>query len=671
MKKLKTILQSKKVIALLILIVVFRVNSAINNLPYDKNKIGNDKTMTGIVKNINASGENKMLEVKDVIINTAGEFRLGDRIVCVGDISLPSENTNFHLFNYRKFLLSKGIYYQMKAECTLLRNNQYKMYGIKNAIIDIFSKRKSKAYMKAFIIGNTKDIDSDVMANYRKNGVSHLFAISGMHITLIVTVISLLKLNKKTTIIVIPILLFYLFLVDYPPSMVRAVSFFVLVGVNKKLNLNLKNIYLFMYLTVFFLLYRPYFLYNIGFIYSFTISFFLILYSDIFRMEKNKIKKAVLLSAVTFLVSIPISIQNNFYINLLAPVYNLFFIPVISLILFPCAFLVFAFPILDKLYYLCWISIENISLLLTELNTIIVLCYMEWYVIVCYYVIIIFIMHKIKLREYIYIVLIFLLLLGHHLYPYVRNKGIIMMLDVGQGDSVLIIYPHNQLVILVDTGGNLYSNRIAEDIIIPTLYSLGIKKIDYLILTHGDYDHVGEALSLLSKIKVGKTLLNSGSFTPDEIDIIDYMRLKNIDYNLISRTVLNVNGNELNFLSSVKVNDENEDSLVLLLEINKKRFLLMGDSGIKTEMEILNEYNLTDVDILKIGHHGSKNSTNQVFIDRINPQISLISAGKNNIYGHPHPEVLNKLQFCDTYITSIDGAVKITIGKSILVTTVR
>lgn len=671
MKKLRIILQSKKVIVLIIVVTIFRMTLALNNMSYCEEKLGEGKVINGIIKNVNIAGDKKTLEVNDTIIYTSGEFRFGERVECTGQIILPSENTNFYLFNYRRFLLSKKIYYQMNAKCVIVGGSSNPLYKIKNALVNLSNSRKSRAYIKSFLLGNTKEIDSAVMASYRKNGVSHLFAISGMHITLIIAIASLFKLTRRNTVVVFPFLLFYLFLVNYPPSMLRAVSFFILVNINRKTGLNLKNIYLFLYLTVFFVFYNPYFLYSTGFIYSFTITFFLILYSDIFKTEKNSIKKTFLLSFIIFLVSIPINIQNNFYINLLSPLYNLFFVPIISLFLFPGAFLVLIFPILDNLYSLCWMGMENLSMFLSSINSILILCWMEWYVIGWYYVIIIFIIHKIRLKEYIYIVLIFIVLSCHHLYPYVRNKAIVLMLDVGQGDSILIIYPYSRFVLLIDTGGNPFSNRIASDITIPTLYSLGITKINYLVLTHGDNDHVGEAINILKHVKTDSVLLNSGSLTSDEIDIIHYMDLNVIDYELISKTMIKHNGIELEFLNSSKKNDENEDSLVLLLEINKKRILLMGDSGIKTEREILSEYNLATVDILKIGHHGSKYSSDQQFIDVVSPEIALISVGASNRYGHPHPEVLNKLQFCDTYITSVDGAIRIVIGKSMLVTKVR
>ena len=245
------------------------------------------------------------------------------------------------------------------------------------------------------------------------------------------------------------------------------------------------------------------------------------------------------------------------------------------------------------------------------------------------------------------------------------------MLDVGQGDSILLVYPHNKLVVLVDTGGRYNSDTIVANITIPTLYSLGITKIDYLVLTHGDYDHIGEARNLLESFRVDMVLMNSGNLSTLEEELIEYMNDNNQHYDLVSQTVIEHNGLKLNFLNTVDARSENDDSLVLFLEMQNRSILMMGDSGKKTEEYLMREYNLEKVDILKVGHHGSKTSSGEYFISKINPEIALISAARNNIYRHPHPETLNNLLFCDTYITSIDGAIKIVIGKSMLVTTVR
>ena len=165
--------------------------------------------------------------------------------------------------------------------------------------------------------------------------------------------------------------------------------------------------------------------------------------------------------------------------------------------------------------------------------------------------------------------------------------------------------------------------------------------------------------------------MNSGNDTEEERKIIAYLEEKKIPYEKISVGTISRKGIPIQFLNSVKIENENEDSLVCYLKIKNFSILLMGDSGHFVEKELLQEYNLPTVDILKVGHHGSKYSSSLEFISKISPSFCLISAGQNNRYGHPHKEALENLQFCDTYITSIDGAIKIKVGKSMRVTKVR
>ena len=279
-------------------------------------------------------------------------------------------------------------------------------------------------------------------------------------------------------------------------------------------------------------------------------------------------------------------------------------------------------------------------------------------------------MHKIKLGTYKYIVVLVIVLILHYFYPFFKQDGMVLMLDVKQGDSILITYPFNKLNILIDTGG-YYNSKIIKNITIPTLRSFGIKKLDYLIITHGDYDHAGETLELLQNYSVKKVLLNSTHNNELENSVVNYLDKNNIAYDYIQDDIVVKNNIELKFLNRGSNYNENDDSLVLLLTINKYKVLLMGDASSKIENKILDEYNLGEVDILKVGHHGSKTSSSLKFLKKIKPRIALISVGKNNIFGHPHQQVIKNLQLSDTYVTSIDGAIKLSLGNSILVQTVR
>ena len=237
----------------------------------------------------------------------------------------------------------------------------------------------------------------------------------------------------------------------------------------------------------------------------------------------------------------------------------------------------------------------------------------------------------------------------------------ILFLDVSQGDSILLHYPHNKYNILIDTGGN-YNYEISKNIIIPYLKSKGINKIDYLILTHGDYDHMGESINLIENFKVEKVIFNCGEFNDLEKELIKDLDKKKMPYYSCIKE-LNIDDNKLYFLQTKEYDNENDNSSVIYFNYYNYKSLFMGDASTEREKDILEKYNLKDVDFLKVGHHGSNTSSSEEFINSINPKYSLISVGKNNRYGHPNKEVLDTLNDSKIYRTDQDGSIMFKIKK--------
>ena len=120
---------------------------------------------------------------------------------------------------------------------------------------------------------------------------------------------------------------------------------------------------------------------------------------------------------------------------------------------------------------------------------------------------------------------------------------------------------------------------------------------------------------------------------------------------------LNIDNNKLYFLQTKEYDNENDNSNVIYTKLNGYKFMFMADASITTEKEIIGKYNLPDIDVLKVGHHGSKTSSSKEFIDEINPKYGVISVGKNNRYGHPNKEVLDNLEDSKIYRTDQDGSI--------------
>ena len=167
---------------------------------------------------------------------------------------------------------------------------------------------------------------------------------------------------------------------------------------------------------------------------------------------------------------------------------------------------------------------------------------------------------------------------------------------------------------------------------------------------------MGEVKTLIDNFKVGRVIFNCGNFNYLEKKLKKEMNKKNINYySCINR--LNIGSNKLYFLGTKEYDNENDNSNVIYTKIDGYKFMFMGDASITTEKDILDKYNLPDIDVLKVGHHGSNTSSSKEFIDKINPKYSVISVGKNNRYGHPNEEVLDNLKNSKIYRTDIYGSI--------------
>lgn len=172
---------------------------------------------------------------------------------------------------------------------------------------------------------------------------------------------------------------------------------------------------------------------------------------------------------------------------------------------------------------------------------------------------------------------------------------------------------------------------------------------------HGDADHAGYALELLNNFKVINKYTNKGRKNTLE---------KKININSLEIKYMSIDNIEIYSLNNNIYNNENKDSLVLLIKIYNKNFLFMVDADKKVEKTIIEKYNLKDIDFLKVGHHGSKTSTGVSFINKINPKYSIISVGKNNKFGHPNTETLETLKNTKIIRTDKAGTIKLTINKN-------
>ncbi len=651
-----------------------------------------DTYLKGVIQNIVLDDKQMKIYLDEVLINyyinektPTIDLQVGDEIKVTGSFSKPKEEDNFNLFNYRNYLLSKKIYYIVLADkIEVLDRSHNWFYILKRKILTKIRGRQTETYLRTFILGDSSKIDKSVMESYQSNGISHLFAVSGMHVSLITTLLIFFLdklINSKILKygFIFTFLIIYIFLTNFSPSIIRASCLFICCVLNKSLKLGIKTEYILLYIFGCSMLYNPFYIYNNGFLFSYVISYFLIKFGHISNNYSNYFLKLFITSFISFLAGLPILINSYFNINLLTPIFNLFFVPLVSFVIFPLSLLTFFFPFLDKLFSICISLMESLSLLMERVTLFkINLSHLSYIGIILYYLLILFIINKIKRKEYKYIVTLFIVLFFHHYIRFFDIYPTLSFINVGQGDSILLTLPHGQGNFLIDcadikkySGKDEVRGEVANNIIIPYLNSLGINKLNYVIVTHGDYDHIGSLTTIIDKIKINQVIFNSGSINYNEKEAIKKLKTKKIKYNFFSHNMFKIGNDEIMFLNDIDKQNENEDSLIIYAKINGKTILLMGDAGFETEQYLLNEYNIKNVDILKVGHHGSKYSTSTQFLKQVNPKYAVISVGLNNKFNHPDSQVLKKLANRRLYLTSINGSIKMTLKPSILVQTVR
>lgn len=664
MKKLKIIL-SCSIIFILLLSIIYTILKV--NIPKQSIYKENETEFIGNITKINYQDDRVIITIKNkeqlsgtyyLKENEKINLRLNDKVKIIGTLSIPNSNTIFNLFDYKEYLYNNNQYYVININKIIkIKDNSNILYKLKNNIISYIDNFKSKEYLHTFILGNTKYIDDDIINSYRNNGISHLFSVSGMHIsflsTMILDILKRFKLKENMSyILVILFLLFYTFLVSFTPSVNRSIILYILILIKKKLKLDIKNIYLLLLDLSILLFINPFYIYNIGFIYSFTISFYLILLQNKLN-SKNYLLSIFKVSLISFIVSLPITIYNYYQINILSIIYNLLFVPIISLIIFPLSFIVIFIPILDNIYLFLINIVNNISLFIDNIDICkLILCKVPLIFILIYYIFITLSFYKKK-----YILILFIIILIHYNINNIYLRSYITFIDVGQGDSILL-YSNNKTM-LIDSGNNIKNN---DENIITYLKSLGIKKLNYMLITHGDLDHLGNSKYILENYKVDNLYINNNNINDNEKEIIknnSYKKYKEKEIiKLNDFTLLNLNKS---------YTDENDSSMFIYVKINNYKILLTGDSSVKTERYIIGKYNIKDIDILKVGHHGSKTSTSKELINNIKPKYSVISVGKNNRYNHPNREVLENLNNSIIYRTDINGSIMFKIMKNKLV----
>lgn len=551
-------------------------------------------------------------------------------------------------FNYFRYLKQNKIIGSLKADSIEVVGKKYSSYWIVQKVNEKIEKTfdgSTSIFIKALILGDDSGFNDDFKDSLIVNGTLHLFAISGSHISLFVILLGALisKFTKKTRIaevVICVFLLFYMTITSFSPSIVRAALMYYLVIINKRLKLRLSTVDNVSLVFIFLIAINPFYMYNVGFVLSFLVSFMIILVNPIIK-EMNSLKQALVICTLSQLIALPLTINLNYEVNLLSPFINIFSIFLVETVILPITLVVFFIPIGQSIYKIIIDGFMSISIFTSKIiNIPIRFPFFNSITIIIFYIILLLLcLYKNKRRAYL-ILLMFLLCLSN--IRYFQFNGEINYLDLHNGESIIILEPNNNCNMVIDTGDG--SNSAVTNF----LKRKGVKKIDALVLTHNHVDHNGEAIEILKNFIITNVYINA--YDNSSLGLFNNVTRvcmgDRIDCGNLTFNVLNPSSNS---------NDENDNSIVLYGEIGGLKHLFLGDSTKNIEMKFSN----LKVDVVKIAHHGSKTSTSLSFITKLNPQYAIIQTGHVEKFGFPHTEVINNLMnINNVYRTDINGSIK-------------
>jgi competence protein ComEC len=569
----------------------------------------------------------------------------GDKLTLKGEIEIPLKSTIPNTFDYKNYLKSQNIKYTMFA-----KEVEYYHASISLFIVPYYIEKYidnhmplSGNYIKTFIIADKGDIDTEVKESINKIGISHLFAVSGLHIAMLVLaleyILSKLSIGKtKSQSIIMAILACYLISTSFSPSVSRASLMYILLVINKRYNLEFSTLDILSIIFISLLVIRPYYYYDPGFLLSFLVTFTILL-SNVILSYKTKINQLFILSFIAFLVTVPIILNLNYQINILTLIFNIFFLMFVSYIILPLSYLSFFLPFLDKINYIFIIIFESIVNYVSHVNIFILKFYFpnDISIIIYYLLLFTFFMSletvsRVRIRGSYLILLLLLIYISPNLDP---TKSV-SFVDI-YGDSTFIVDSFNQCNILIDTGEHDDYNSV-----INYLKGKNIRKLDYLIITHFHSDHYGESSDIINEFKID--------------NIISKLNAQNFEGNAISCGTISM------YIYPFDYNEQNENnnSIILSLFINKKHYFFTGDMESSRELSFIDNYDL-NIDYLKVPHHGSITSSTTNFLNSIKPNAAFIIVSRNNLHGHPHSEVIKRYQELSipVYRTDLSGTIEV------------
>lgn len=576
-----------------------------------------------------------------------------------------------------------------------------KLCSDNNGIFSIINNKNG--IIGAIILGDKTDLDSDIKELYSVSGIAHILAISGLHISFIgMAIYRLLRRRFRflfSAAVSIPVILSFGIMSGFGISTIRAIIMFILKIIGEVLGRKYDAITAISLAGLVLLVQNPFVVCNSGFQMSFGAIIAIVLILPIVEEILNTDNKIIKVISANFTISLvmnPILAWNYYELTTFSFLLNIVVVPLMSVVIVSsivgifCSCIMFGFGkvvifpgcgILELYTFLC--NIINKSSVAS-----IVVGQPKVTIIIVYYAILLVVLFGLKnirtkytraekerniIKKETGLVLekkakkerrikgqnvklrlaciVGFLLLNCLIY-YIPNPGFyITFIDVGQGDGILI-HGDNGTKVMVD-GGSTSEKQVAKNCIVPYLKAEGIGTIDYSIITHTDKDHISGILEILennnsNRIRIKNLVMPDINMKDDTYnELIEKAKLKKINVLYIKKgDTLSLGKTKIKCIypeTTTTASDKNDYCTVLSVKNKTSKILLTGNISKEIEEKIKDdiEENYT---VLKVAHHGSNYSSSEKFLKKVNPKYSIISVGKNNSYGHPGNETMERLR---------------------------
>lgn len=638
--------------------------------------------------------------------NVPSSLQYGDQFITELSIILPDKRRNPGGFDYRAFLASKNIFAIGKSVKYIKKTkensgsliNRSIVYPVKRFVrksLESHIEKPALPLALAFLTGERGLIQDQIIENFKYSGALHILAVSGLHLGFVLLFLEMLfsmfRIPVKVRIVLeIAGLFLFTLITEIRASILRAFVMAALFLLGKLLKKRPDPLNIIGVAGIILLLIQPLWLFDTGFILSFSAVFSIIYFypglkKAVIRFSlypRDKILKSIIdltiVSVAAQIGTLPVTFRVFNTIPVLSPVVNLIAIPaagfIVSLGLLTVIFSLFS-GFIAGIYGLCTSFIIYFINWFTSVFAAVPFSRIQVpslsFGIVVIYILTVFTLFSGKKKTRKYLVFAVLILSNTLVWStaltgsFSRLKWI--QFDVGQGDAALIMFPRKKTM-LIDGGNNNGRFDNGKNVIAPFLLKNGIRKIDAVIATHAHNDHIGGLVYILNNFSVGRLYCNGVDFDSKlNRQLSRVIKNRKIPVSVVTAvdSITGFPGAKIYLLSPDSLdkkrfkNDINNTSVVTEICFGNNRFLFMGDAEFPVENNLIRKNLSFKSDIIKVGHHGSAKSCSVEFLKHIRPEFAVISVGRKNVYKHPSPYCIERLKNSNVSIirTDYSGAV--------------